>query len=261
MKCARPACTRNRHHHAPFCTRHYDSFRQEREARGGRKCGRVPASVAVEHLDRLSESGLGVKRVGDLTGITYQSLQRIRNSNRKFVFADTAHRILSVPVPPNPHVLAAAGRCIPLLGTQRRVQALACLGYTNQMIGERVGVTHAMVSLWALGKQRFIHADKARAVDAMFRELQLTKPLETYGGKRAALRAARRGWHPPLAWDEETIDDPGAEPQLPESGQYDWVEDYEYLRESGLDDDAIAARWGMKRSSLAQRLCRYRQGR
>jgi hypothetical protein len=65
------------------------------------------------------------------------------------------------------------------------------------------------------------------------------------------------GWVPPLAWDDDTIDNPQAKPDLGEKRTIRWDERYLELREIGLTDVEILHRWGIQPQSLLRQLERY----
>lgn len=104
----------------------------------------------------------------------------------------------------------APARIIPALGTQRRIRALAALGHPLQDIGARLGIKRARMC--ALLRQDAIRVVTAEKVAALYAELSMVPGGNNY----AAGHARARGWAPPLAWDDDTIDDPTA---LPNYGQ------------------------------------------
>lgn len=92
-------------------------------------------------------------------------------------------------------------------GTRRRLEALAAIRWPSSEIAERLGRrAHRSVSL--LRNCKDVHVSTARRVAAVYDELSMTiGPSE-----KTAQYAQKHGWVPPLAWDEDTIDDPTAEP-------------------------------------------------
>ncbi len=104
------------------------------------------------------------------------------------------------------------GRHQPLVidgtGTRRRLQALVAIGWPGPAIAERIGFDQAMV-------MRLYHASRvnvatATAVRELYRQLSDT-PGPSW---RSPHRAAANGWVPPIAWDDDTIDDPEVSPSL-----------------------------------------------
>jgi hypothetical protein len=87
----------------------------------------------------------------------------------------------------------------------------------------------------------------------LFNELQLTPG----SCERARRRAKKLGWAPPLAWDEDAIDDPDARPDFGQREAIGFVERYTEMRELGYNDLQIVARWGMKPESLERQMHRH----
>jgi hypothetical protein len=112
----------------------------------------------------------------------------------------------------------AAGRPMPFghvdaTGMVRRMQALACMGWSFQTTAKRAG----------LGRGRDIAARAtvtratADAVAAAYEEMWATPPRPATREERIVVaktkaRAFREGWAPPLAWDDDDIDNPDARP-------------------------------------------------
>jgi hypothetical protein len=101
-------------------------------------------------------------------------------------------------------------------GTRRRVQALATRGWPRHWMGVQIGMTATWFKK-ALNHD-MVTARLAREVAALYDEWWNKDPLE-YGltaqsVDRVKADAARAGWHGPLAWDDDTIDDPKAAPQV-----------------------------------------------
>lgn len=90
-------------------------------------------------------------------------------------------------------------------GTARRIRALAAMGWSSTYVGQQLGFSAQAVGC-VCGQSRVLRstADKYKAV---YDEHYLRR-----GPSDAAVREAnRRGWAPPLAWDN--IDDPAEQPQ------------------------------------------------
>lgn len=98
-------------------------------------------------------------------------------------------------------------------GTRRRIQALHVLGYSDREIADRLGKTfqevHKMRSLLAR-----ILPGTAEAVARVYEQLWDKPSIGPHAAKVRAL-AARKGWHPPMAWDDidNPDDDPDAAPE------------------------------------------------
>lgn len=97
---------------------------------------------------------------------------------------------------------------IPVLGTTRRLQALAVHGWTNAEICSRADVNQSVVSDAQAARRPLIAAAAAARIADVYAELSGTAGPS----KMAHDRAAGRGWMPPEAWDQDTIDDSTSKP-------------------------------------------------
>jgi hypothetical protein len=99
-------------------------------------------------------------------------------------------------------------RTVPSVGTARRLQALACIGYSRADVAGRLGVSVKRVEDLVGRKWPSVRRRTAMQVAGLYDQL-----VDTSGPSRiAASKAQAAGWAPPIAWDETTIDDPAAEP-------------------------------------------------
>ncbi|MFN8073607.1 MAG: hypothetical protein U0R66_17620 [Mycobacterium sp.] len=164
--------------------------------------------------------------------------------------ATDARRILDIPVPVRP---ADAGTEVPSVGTVRRLRALVALGHTPKSLGANLSMALGVVRELLEDSHASIDTDTARRVTALFDELHMQP-----GPSQACRdRAAERGWPPPLAWDEHSIDNPAAEAQFGAKSRPLFDELYLELRGMGLGNHQIAARLGITMDSLYRQLLRY----
>lgn len=99
-------------------------------------------------------------------------------------------------------------RVVSSVGTIRRLQALGAAGWTFRDIAPRAGLSSK--SLTDIMTRPTAYVANARAIEKVYDELSMKQ-----GPSKTALgRAKRKGWAPPLAWDEDTIDDPDARPDF-----------------------------------------------
>lgn len=104
---------------------------------------------------------------------------------------------------------------VPTIGTVRRVQALAALGWSVAEVSRRAGYDRSHLGLMMRrGSIRKVTADR---VAEIYDELSMSLPPETtraekIDASRSRRIASSRGWLPPLAW--QSIDDPNERPDL-----------------------------------------------
>lgn len=97
---------------------------------------------------------------------------------------------------------------IPAHGVRRRIRALYWMGWTGVELGRRLGIPHYRVHILGTTKQKRVLRATHEKVAALYEEIShLPGPSPYTAGQARARRYA-----PPLAWDEDTIDDPTARP-------------------------------------------------
>lgn len=166
----------------------------------------VPVAEVREHLHRLRDAGMILREISEAANVAQDTICGILyKASTRFVCRDNARRLLAVPVPakkPGP----PQSNLVPAVGTIRRVRALARLGWTFAHIIAAGG--SAIHRLDQLKNQEWVTERFAAAVHTAYEALSMTPGPSKY----TAGRAARAGWAPPLAWDDDTIDDPDAQP-------------------------------------------------
>ena len=178
----------------------------------------VDGDIVRAHLSRLAARGLGQLRVAALAGVRRRWLANMINGvphrgypPTKRVRADLAAKVLAVPLDAPP----AAGAVVDGTGTRRRLQALVAIGWTQERLGRKLGMSASnMDSL--IERDRVLARTAARVRD-LYRELAGQPPPARTAAQRCAINrsrryAAARGWASPMAWDGEEIDNPAARP-------------------------------------------------
>jgi hypothetical protein len=211
------------------------------------------------HLRHLMSEGVGWKRIAQYAGLPQSTVQAILYGRNKRAVQQvriaTAEAILAVR--PQAWLTEPDNKVIDPTGTRRRLEALACRGYSCLRVGEAIDVWPETIRGWLRGVM--VKAKHARAVATIYRQWEMQNAEDNGSSALSAAKmralAARRGWEPPVAWDPETIDDPAAVPaEWRRSGERtaeEAVEDAEWLHdEHGLSWDAAAAQVGLRRDTL-----------
>lgn len=108
-------------------------------------------------------------------------------------------------------------RTVPTCGTARRIQALHAQGWTLHELGRRLGITPTAVMRLRNAYHPRTTTAVAEKIAALYDELWNIAPPADDKYQRAAVTriraiAAGRGWLPPLAYDDDRIDDPDYQP-------------------------------------------------
>lgn len=205
-------------------------------ARGHRRL--MPARAVTAHIHKLQAQGVTMRQIAKAAGVpagyvAHLSIDRYDRTNAvrgRAVLQVTARRAQHVP-----------GAMMPTVGARRRIQALMALGWNHAAMHDASGVWTSVI-LSQPGTK--ITWESHTAIAAMFDRLSMT-PGPSW---RTALRAKQRGYAPPLAWDEETIDDPHAKPDTGATITDTWAvrwENFEDLIDKGLTPELAAERAGV----------------
>ena len=208
----------------------------------------VDAAPAVEHIAALRAYGLSLRAIEELAGGQPGSLADLaypdHHQHPAQITPARAATVLAVrfdldAIPDHRQVDAA--------GTRRRIQALARAGWSMRHVAGRLGVTISTVSAYARPGRKRVEARVARAVRDVYDDLASTPG----GCTRSQKWAQRRGWPPPLAWDDETIDDPAATPWTDSGPRGAHVPGNGVVNRDSLTD---CAEWGLTVREAADRL-------
>lgn len=210
----------------------------------------VPADPVREHVDRLRESGLSLNSICAAAGMSKNGLAALRygvngRPPTTKVYPETARKLLAVRADA---ALLSAQTVVDATGTRRRLQALAVLGWSQPRLAARLGIATDHLSCIVRGRIERVKSSTAAAARDLYDELWNTPPTGLNPVENSAIRRARnaavaRGWAPPMAWDDDSIDDPGAEPdgiaapssyrKLPQGSELLWlVDDLEETHEA-----------------------------
>lgn len=109
-------------------------------------------------------------------------------------------------------------RIIDATAARRITQGLACHGYTADEIAAESGVSVRTVYALQSGENTTITSRKDEALRDLAQRVKVDQPRTGYTASRAKSAARRNGWVPLTAWDDDTLDDPNAEPDLGDDG-------------------------------------------
>lgn len=183
----------------------------------------VSAQPVREHIEGLSMMGASYRAIADQSAVSVQQIVAIVNGQRS-VYPDVAHAILRVT--PESLFDRSGDRDFVLdVGVRRRLRALLALGHNAVTIGGVIGKDDRWVYNRINQPGRWCSREVWELVRTAYEALAMTpgSSAHTRG------RAKRLGYLPPMAWEEDELDDPNAEPHMPEDGEGD-VDEVALLR-------------------------------
>ena len=131
---------------------------------------------------------------------------------------------------------------VPVLGAQRRLQALAVVGWSPTVVAQRLGMVARNVSRIREAERAHVMLSTHRKIDAVYRELS-TVEAPGHSGVITRAYARKAGWVSALAWDD--IDDPSEVPSSSENRRRIVDRELlEWLWRDGLTDPEIAEKLG-----------------
>lgn len=210
----------------------------------------VDAEPVKRHLVKLRAAGVGKRTIAQRSGVAQTVVNRLigidHSKPARRIRPETARKLLAVTVEDH-----ADGAYIDSIGTTRRLQALVALGYSQTSLAARLGWTTANLNVITLGNRSQVTRATAQLIAALYDELSMTPGTSA----RARSVAARRGWLPPLAWDDDTIDSPHVQApgaRRTTSKVQCTAEDVHELLAMGETLDGIAARFAIRRNTVEQ---------
>lgn len=201
----------------------------------------IDARRVVRHVRELQRRGMGAKRIAAHAGVTLQTVQSV-GTRRHGVRPETARRLLAVTFDPGWR---------PAEPVARRVRALAAIGWPARDVAARAGVSIAVVADLTAGRSTRVESRSDDSLRAVYEALSMTP------GPSERLRkvAARKGWVPPLAWDDIDTD---PAPAVTDE-RVTVIEEAEFLSSSGVGLAEAATRLGTNPSALEKLLRHHHQ--
>jgi hypothetical protein len=177
------------------------------------------AGPVREHVQRLRRAGASYDAIARAAGVSVMTVHRLlhgRPSNSRpapeRIRSAQAHRLLAV---------APGGMCTGrrnVAGSRCRLRALVAIGHGPAVLASQLGVPPHQVHRILGGETRTVSPATDAAVRVAYARLWNQPPDGRTGRDRATAAAARRraereGWPPPMALDDDRIDDPSYRPR------------------------------------------------
>ncbi|HMM96542.1 hypothetical protein [Phycicoccus sp.] len=181
------------------------NYERER-AQGHRRY--VPAEDTRVRLQTLVDAHVSLRTIARASGLSDTSVGRLVAGEQRFVRRTTARRVAALRFA---DVFEQESGNVPSIGTIRRIQALMAIGWRKSDL-EAAGVPAS--NLITRPDREWVAATGWRRTRDVYDRLSMTPgPSQVCRD-----RARARGYLPPLAWDDDTIDDPRAVPATAAAG-------------------------------------------
>ncbi|WP_020580165.1 hypothetical protein [Actinopolymorpha alba] len=167
---------------------------------------RVPAGPVAAHVRALMAAGASQHAIADASGVNHRIITFILRG-QPTIHTTTAERLRAVTAAATRNRTRPTGQ-VPNIGARRRIQALRAIGWTTADIAHHADLSPSLIRdiLARRGSTitRTVHDGIRSAYDAL--------AMTPGPSKTSRTRALARGWAPPLAWDDDTMDDPNSQP-------------------------------------------------
>ncbi|MFE9491450.1 hypothetical protein ACFYNF_34275 [Streptomyces sp. NPDC006641] len=213
--------------------------------------GLVPAAPVAAHLRALVKAGRSFDGIAREAGVNVKTVSNAHAVRSPTLWRSTAAKLMSVRVSPDLTALVDA------TGAIRRLRALVAMGHSQQVLADGMPCAYTYISMLTHGRRVQVTVATDLAVKRLYGRLSMTPG----GSGRGRAYATKYGWDGPLAWDDDTIDDPSAVPdrgeqvprfvELAENG-------FELEEQHGFTREQAAARLGVSKDALQKSMGRYR---
>lgn len=209
-----------------------------RRARGYQP--RVSRGPAVAHIKACLAVGMSIKSITERSGVPEATIRTALARPDGKMLTITEQSILSVR--PQQPVTAP--------GITRRIRALNALGWSTPIIAAETGLCVETIKRWRRGEVTDIRRGIVEPILAVYADLSMRVPeptttRERISVTRSAGEAKRYGWVPPLAWDDDEIDNPYAVPDTGDVTRGVDIDEWVHLVKWGEDPTRAATRLGV----------------
>lgn len=156
------------------------------------------------HIQWLQDQGFSSTAIAKAAGVDRGTVLNAMSGKNKLITLKTEKKILAV-TPEAIYGRTDRAGYVPAVGAVRRIQALVTMGWRYKDLNARCGIRTEKVGD-GTGLMFREHHEKIRK---LYDELWDQQGPAT---KANVTKALNKGWHKPMAWDDDTIDDPNAEP-------------------------------------------------
>lgn len=179
----------------------------------------VPVEALQKQVAHWRDQGYSYPEIAAAAGMNENHLRRIMNGGYDRVTPRTVKRIMEArPTRESGQQVRRSGLHVSALGSRRRLEALATLGYSQTEIADLMELVGGVPtgSRWCsdvlVGLHANVYRNKHDALVKVYEHVGLrqSEHPESWYVRR---RAAGHRYVPPLAWEDIDMDDPEAKPE------------------------------------------------
>lgn len=155
------------------------------------------------HIEWLMAQGFTCTAIAEAAGVDRGTVLNVQSGKNRMITLKIEKKIMAV-TPEDIYARHSRRGYVPAVGAVRRIQALMTMGWRYKDLSAKLGFPAAKV-----GEGPWIGRAHHEAIVRLYDELWDKRgPAD----KGSVTKAINKGWHKPMAWDDDTIDDPNAQP-------------------------------------------------
>jgi transcriptional regulator with XRE-family HTH domain len=175
----------------------------DRLAGNSRTADAATAQRVVKHLRDLAANDMSHAQIAASAGVAQSTVSDLI-AGRTSPLSKNATKLLQVRRTDRTDTCMVSA-----VGAKRRLQALYWMRHPSRVVASETGLHEDTILGMARGRYDRTTAARVQRVRDAYDRLAMR-----HGSSEFARRfAVENGWHGPLAWDDDTIDDPNAVPQ------------------------------------------------
>ena len=158
---------------------------------------------ARDRIEWLIDQGFSCTAIAKAAGVDRGTVLDVRSGKNRMITLKIEKKIMAV-TPEDIYARPDRRGYVPAIGAVRRIQALITMGWRYKDLNARCGIRTEKI-----GVGPWVSREYHEKIRKLYDELWNVQGPATKGN---VTRALNKGWHRPMAWDDDTIDDPNAEP-------------------------------------------------
>lgn len=171
---------------------------------------------AAAKVRGMHAGGMTMSEISEATGgiVCTRVIGDMIRGTRKSCYRQSLEAILAAPYTPT----TGFGARTPACGSARRLQALRAAGFPlkSQLLADLSGIQTAQLQRITNNNLEYVFHTTHTRIRDMYEKLEAASPqdhgITETASRKAKTWAAKERMAPPMAWDDDTIDDPSAFP-------------------------------------------------